>query len=195
MERLRDALEDVARPTLSTAFVALVLATVIVVTQSAHGTEDVGLGVWWYEYYPFYTHRHTDAVTDPLALAVYANLLAVTVLVAPAVRMIEVVLGHELWADPPTLGLRTAIGVVGLVGFLGVALLGSRSALGGLTTLVVDALWTLGVYEGFEVVSRTMGARARTPAAALVVCLCYGAVRAGRRGWRTVRARRSGSGP
>lgn len=189
MERVRNVLAEVRRPTLSTAFVALVLATGIVVTQSTHGTEDVGMGVSWYQFYPFYTHRHTDAVTDPLALAVYANLLAVTVLVAPLVRIVEIVLGHELWTDPPTIGLGTAVGLVGLIGFLGVALLGSRSALGVVTSLLIDGLRFQGLYGGLDVSASARSAQAWTPAAAIMVCLCYGAVRVGQRGWRTLRAR------
>lgn len=186
MRRLRAAIHECGKPTRASALVALALATVIVVTQSNDGMRDVHLGVWWYEYYPFYTHSHSDAVTEPLALAVYGNLLGVTALLIPAVRIVEYVLGHELWDDRSTLGVRTTVAVLGLVVLLGVTLVGSGSALWILTTAVRELLRAVGLGVVVEVPSWQMSAQANAPSAAVTLCLLYALVRTGQRAMRAV---------
>ena len=77
------------RPTAASLAAALVVGTVVAVAGSDHGFRDVGKGIWWYEYYPLYSHGHGDGIRFPATLPIYLNLAVVVTVAYVPVRIID----------------------------------------------------------------------------------------------------------
>lgn len=44
---------------------SVLAAGAVVAAQSSHGARDVGMGVWTYDYVPFFAYAHGDFVRGP----------------------------------------------------------------------------------------------------------------------------------
>lgn len=189
MGRVRGVVDSLRKPTVASAVVALLLATILIVGQSDHGFRDVGNGIWWYEYYPFYTYSHGDFVRHPPLLPIYGNLALVALLLYLPVRAAEGLVTDEFDTGLPTLDTNGVGLLAGVVLFLGVAPLTSNvTLLDVLTLLLAMLLDGVGIGTVVETSSFGFDAASTTPAAALGLCVLYVAVRAGQHGIQRCRS-------
>lgn len=176
------------RPTVTSLGLALVVGTAIVVAGSDFGFRDVGEGIWWYDYFPFYSHGHGDGITYPQMLPIYLNLVAVT-----AAAYVPVRLGERAVRTTPggasTISTRRLVATMAVVVLLGLPVLSGTSVL-AIVTLLLSVLFDVaGLYGPLSESAFGMNAAVLTPAAAAGWVLCYGLVTGGGRAVRRVRAR------
>lgn len=176
------------RSTVTSLGLALVLGTAIVVAGSDFGFRDVGKGIWWYEYFPFYSHGHGDGISYPLMLPIYLNLAAVT-----AAAYVPVRLGERLVRTTPgegaTISIRRLAATLALIGLLGLPVLSGFSAL-AIVTLLLSVLFDVaGLYGPLPESEFGMNSAVLTPTAAVGWVLCYGLVTSGGQAVRRIRTR------
>lgn len=189
MTRVRRAVDSLRKPTVASAVVAVLLATVLIVGQSDHGFRDVGNGIWWYEYYPFYSYSHGDFVRHPPFLPIYGNLVLVGLLLYLPVRAVETLVTDEYDSESPALDTKRIGILAGVVLVLGIVPLTSEVTVLDVLTLVLAMLLDV---AGIEAVVETSNfgfdAASTTPAAAVGLCLLYGVVKSGQRVIQTCRS-------
>lgn len=176
-------------PTVVSLAVAMAVGTAVVVAGSDYGFRDIGKGIWWYEYYPFYSHGHGDGIYWPATLPIYLNLAAVVTAAYVPIRILERRVrslddGRETSIPP-----RRLLGTFVLAVILGLPLVGGASVLDLLTLLVSVTLDIVGFYGPLPEAELSMNSAVLTPAAAVGWLILYGLAGLGESVSATVRTR------